>query len=142
MNGKRLFAGYIGGWIALLIELGFFGGSIVLDMLGGIFPESTAQLSSMLSNMATLGLLIDLITGALAAFNIGGWRDEAFGFLAGILTVIILFGGLLSFAPQILDSLWVEFLAVLLPIVIVVILAIVIGLYQERQEYSEQGYYY
>ena len=87
---------------------------------------------------AVINFFINLFVGITAAFNIGSMRDAAFGFLAGVLTVIILFGGMLSSnAPQILDSLWGEFLTVLLPIVIITALAIVIQLYRGEQEQSE-----
>lgn len=139
MGLEKFIAGYISGWIALLIELAFFGGAALLGVLGGIFPESASQLSRALENMAIINFFINLFVGITAAFNIGGMRDVAFGFLAGVLTVIIIFGSLLSSgAPQVLNELWVEFFTVLLPIVIVTILAIAIQLYRGEQEYSDR----
>lgn len=142
MDGKRLLKGYIVGWIALLIELGFFGGSIVIDLLRGISPETASQLSSMLTNMATIGLLMNFFAGTLAVFNIGGWRDGSLGFLAGILTVIMIFGALLGeYAPQVMEGLWGSFFAMLLPIIITIILALIVWIWRESREHEERYYY-
>lgn len=141
MDVKKILGGYISGLLALPIELALFGGSVFIDVLGGFFPESAARLSQALDNVAVINFIINLLVGITAALNIGGMRDFAFSFLAGVLTMIISFGGLLSaYAPQVLADLWGDFFTVLLPIVIIFASAIVIRIYQNRQEYYG-GYY-
>lgn len=135
MSFKKFVAGYTSGLLTIVVELIFFGGSILANALGGFFPEPASRLSLMLTDIATVGLFIDVISAFAAAFNIGDMRAGVFGFLAGILTVILLFGGLLSkYAPQILDSLWGEFFAVLLPIIMAILLSLTVQAYRESQE--------
>lgn len=139
MDTGKVIAGFVSGLIALILELTLFAGSLFSDLLARNFPESTSALSSMLSTAATVNFIVNLVVGIAGAFDLGGMRGYAIGFLAGVLTVLIFLGGILNLgAPQIVGGLLFEFLTVLLPIVIVLVLALVIWILQERQEYTAQ----
>lgn len=145
MDGKKLFAGYISGVLAIVIELIIFGGSFFVDMLKGVFPESASALSSSLSMAVSVGFLINLVIGIFAALDLGGIippvgiLEYAVGFLAGVSTMLAIFGGILSsVAPQIVGGLWGEFLTVIIPILLVLGIAIAYELWQERQRYTVQ----
>lgn len=141
MAFKKFVAGYVSGWIALFVEILFLAGSFLSNALMGIFPESASNLTSTLSTAATVNFLVNLIVGLFGAFDVLGFRWYAIGFLSGVLTVLALFGGLLNLvAPQIVSGLWGEFLTVLIPIIIVLVIVAAYNAQQNRQGYGAQWY--
>lgn len=133
MGFPKFVAGYVSGLVALILELTLFAGSLFLDLLSGIFPESASTLSSMLSTAAKANFGVNLFVGVGGALDLGGMREYSVGFLAGVFTVLVTLGGILNHAaPQIVGGLLIEFITVFIPLAIALVIWILLG----RQEYT------
>lgn len=131
MSAKKFFVGVASGLIALLVEMAFFGGSFIVDLLEGIFPESAANLSSMLSAAIIVNFFVNLIVGVTAFFDWRGMRGFAVGFLVGVFIDLCVFWHILSSAaPQIVSGLLGEFFTVFIPLFLALLIWVLFG----RQE--------
>lgn len=128
MTGEKFFAGIVSGLLVLFFELAFFGGSFIAGLLEGIFPESVANLSSMISAATIVNFVFNFIVGIAAFFDLGKMREYAIGFLVGVFIELFAFWNILSSnAPQIVSGMVGEFLTVFIPLLLALLLWILFG---------------